>query len=121
MLKLTEPFFRKIIFCPNLASNSQVAQYNKPPILLQYLKKEVSDKGDFLHVDKNESFLQMDAMILMRMIKHSQSSQNSKIAMFSEYFKKDIKADFNILDIKVSYKVIASIKMGMNKYSQCSK
>ena len=32
-------------------------------ISLQYLKKEVRDKVDFLHADKHESFLQIDTMI----------------------------------------------------------
>ena len=36
---------------------------NTCAISLQYLKKEVSDKVDFLHVNKNENFLQVDAMI----------------------------------------------------------
>ena len=30
---------------------------------LQYLKKEVRDKVDFVHADKHESFLQIDTMI----------------------------------------------------------
>ena len=30
---------------------------------MQYLKKEVSDEFDFLHADKHECFLQIDAMI----------------------------------------------------------
>ena len=36
--------------------------------------KEVSDEVDFLHVDKHESFVQIDTIILMGMVKHSQSS-----------------------------------------------
>ena len=53
------------------------------PISLQCLKKEVSDEVDFLHALKHESFPQIDSMILVGMIKHSQSSQNSKFAMLS--------------------------------------
>ena len=30
---------------------------------MQYLKKEESDKVDFLHTDKHESLLQIDTMI----------------------------------------------------------
>ena len=59
-------------------------------ISLQYLKKDVSDEFDFLHVDKHDSLLQIDMMILMVMIKHSQSSQNSKFAMSSQYLKKQV-------------------------------
>ena len=39
------------------------------------------DKVDFLHVEKHESLLQIGSMILMGMVKHSQSSKNSKFAM----------------------------------------
>ena len=50
--------------------------------LCNFLLKEVSDEVDFfLHVDRHESHLQTDAMFLMGMVKHSQSSQNSKLAM----------------------------------------
>ena len=54
---------------------------------LQYLKKEVRDLVDFLHVDKHQSFLQVD---------------------------------FNVLGIKVSYKVmlILPLLMGMISHSQ---
>ena len=57
------------------------AQNSKFAIFLQYLQKEVSDEVDFLHADKHESLLQVYCMILIGMIKHSQSSQNSKFAM----------------------------------------
>ena len=49
-------------------------QNNKFPISLQHVKKVVSDAVDFLHVDKHESLLQIDIMILMEMFKYSQSS-----------------------------------------------
>ena len=41
----------------------------------------MNDEVDFLHTDKQKSLLQIDAMILMGMVKHSQSSQNSKFAV----------------------------------------
>ena len=60
-------------------------------------------------------------MILMKMVKHSQSSQNSKFAVSLQYLKKEVKDEvnflhadkhesllniyFNVLVIKVSYKV----------------
>ena len=43
--------------------HAQITQNNKLAIFLQYLKKEVSDEADFLHADKDESFLQIDTMI----------------------------------------------------------
>ena len=60
-------------------------------------------------------------MILMKMVKHSQRSQNSKFAVSLQYLKKEVKDEvnflhadkdesllniyFNVLVIKVSYKV----------------
>ena len=35
-------------------------QYSKFAMSLQYLKKEIRDEVDFLHADKNQSFLQVD-------------------------------------------------------------
>ena len=68
------------------------------------------------------------------MFKHSQSSQNGKFAMSLQYLEKRVKyevdffhadkhqsflqVDFNTLGIKVFYKVILSLLMGMFKYSQ---
>ena len=68
------------------------------------------------------------------MVKHSQSSQNSKFAMSLQYLKKKLQlnliflhadkhqsfleVDFNTLGIKISYKVILSLLMGMIKHTQ---
>ena len=71
--------------------HAQINQNNKSAISLQYLKKELSVKVDFLHVDKFEGFLQIDSMILMGMIKDPQSSQKSKFAMSLQYLKKEIR------------------------------
>ena len=95
--------------------------------------KEVSDEV-FLHADKHESFLQIDTMILIGVVKHFQSSQNCKFAMSLQYLKKEVRdevdflhadkhqsflqVDFNTLSIKVFYKVILSLLMGMIKHSQ---
>ena len=76
---------------------SQITPNNKFAISLQYLKKEVSDKVDFLHIDKHESWLQIDTMILMEMVKHSQSFQNSKVAMFLQYLKKRFRDEVDFL------------------------
>ena len=38
---------------------------------------------------KNQSFLQIDTMILMDIVKYSQNSQNSKFAMYLQYLKKE--------------------------------
>ena len=78
---------------------------------------------------QHESLLQIDTMILMEMVKYSQSSQNSKFAMSLQYLKKEVRdevdflhadkhqsflhVDFNTLDIKDFYKVILSLLMIM--------
>ena len=70
----------------------------------------------------------------MGMGKHSQSFQNSKLAMSLQYLKKEVRGEvdflyadkhqnflqveFNTLGIKVSYKVILSLLIGMIKHSQ---
>ena len=70
----------------------------------------------------------------MGIVKHSQSYQNSKFAMSLQYLKKEVRdevdflhadkhqsflqVDFNTLSIKVFYKVIVSLLMGMIKHSQ---
>ena len=50
-----------------------------------------------LHADKCESLLQIDSMILMRMVKHSQSTQNSEFAMSLQYLKKEVKDEIDFL------------------------
>ena len=63
-----------------MARHAPITQNNKFAISLQYCKKELSDEVDLFHTDKHESLLQIDSIILMGMVKHSQSSQNSKFA-----------------------------------------
>ena len=74
-----------------------------------------------LQLDKHESLIQFDSIISMRMVKHYLSSQYNEFAMPLQYLKKEIKdevdflyadkhqsflkAYFNTLRIKVSYKV----------------
>ena len=87
---------------------------------LQYLKKELSDEVDFLHTDKHESLVQIDSMILMGIVKHSQSSQNSKL--HEDKHQSFLKVYFNTLGIKVSYKVDIIIITGHDKaFSNYSK
>ena len=117
-----------------MSRHAQITQNNKFAISLQYLKKEVSDEIDFLHADKHESLLQIDTMTLIGIVKHSQSSQNSKFTMSLQYFKKEVRdkvdflhadkhqsflqGDFNTFGIKVYYKVILSLLVGMIRDSQ---
>ena len=62
-----------------------------------YLKKEVSDEVDSKL--KVESLLQIDTMILMGMVKHSQSSQNNKFAISLQYLKKEVRDEVNFLHV----------------------
>ena len=59
----------------------------------------MSDEVDSLHADKHESLLQIDTMILMGMIKHSQSSQNSKFAISLQYLKKEVRDEVYFLHV----------------------
>ena len=94
----------------------------------------MSDEIDFLHVDKYESLIQIDIMTLIGIVKHSQSSQNSKVTMSLQYIKKKLSkgdqfyladehqsllhVDFNTLGIKNAYKEILSLLLGMIKHSE---
>ena len=89
-----------------------------------------------MHEDKHESLLQIDTTILMGIVKHSQSSQNSKLAMSLLFLKQEVEdevdflyvhrqtyqsflqVDFNTSGIKFSLKVILSLLMGMIRHSQ---
>ena len=105
-----------------VARHAQNTQNKKFDISLQYLKREVNDKVDFLHAGKHENLLQIDTMILIEMVKHFQSSENSKFTMSVQYLKKGdrdevnflhagkyqsgLQVDFNTLGTKIGYKVI---------------
>ena len=68
-------------------------------IYLQYIFQEASDEVNSLHADNHESLLQIDTMILMGMVKHSQNSQNSKFAMSLQYLKKEVRDEVNFLHV----------------------
>ena len=96
-----------------MARHAQITQNNKFAISLQYLKKELSDEVDFLHADKHEILLQIDSMILMGIVKHSQSSQNSMFTMSLCNISKNklkMKLVFCMeINIKVSEKFISTL------------
>ena len=54
-----------------VARHAQITQNNKFAISLQYFKKELSYKVDFLDADMHECFVQIDTMILMGVVKQS--------------------------------------------------
>ena len=80
-----------------MARHVQITQNDKIAISLQYLKKVVSDKVDFLHADKHKNFLQIDTMIFDGDGQYFQSSQNSKFALPLQYLMKEVryKVDFS--------------------------
>ena len=51
-------------------------------------------------------------MILMEMVKHFQSSQNSKFTMSVQYLKKEVRDEVDFcmqINIKVAYKLISTL------------
>ena len=66
--------------------------------LCNILRIKRNDEVDFLHVGKHENLLQIDAMILMEMVKYFQSSQNRKFTMSVQYLKKEVRHDVDFLD-----------------------
>ena len=57
----------------------------------------MNDEVDFLHADRDENNLQTDTMILMGMVKHSQSSQESKFAISLQYLEKNVRNEVEFL------------------------
>ena len=75
----------------------------------------MSDEVDSQHADKHESLLQINTMILMGMVNHSQSSQNSNFAMSLQYLK-EVRDEANFLHadkhqsfLQVDYNTLVSI------------
>ena len=84
---------------------------------MQYLKKELSDEVDFLHADKHESLLQIDIMILMGVVKHSQSFQIESL----QYLKKEVKVEVDFWhadNCHSFYKLVLSFLMEVARYDQ---
>ena len=96
---------------------AQITQNKKFAVLLHYLKKEVSDEVDILHADKHKSFLQIDTMIF-----DGRRSNIPKVPKITSLqclkHRSFLQVDLNTFDIKVSYKRILSLLMGMTKHHQ---
>ena len=107
-------FFKLLLsFYVCVTRHTQITQDSKFAVSLQYLKKELSDEVDFLHAGKHEILLQIDSMILMGIVKHSQSSQNSMFTMSLCNISKNklkMKLVFCMeINIKVSEKFISTL------------
>ena len=84
---------------PKLLKTKQCA------ISLQHLEIEVNDEVDYLHAGRHENSLQTDAMILLEMVKHFQSSQNRSLQCLYNISKKKLGMEFIFfmqINIKVS-------------------
>ena len=85
----------------------------------------MNNKIDFLHAGRYENLLQIDTMILMEIVKHLQSSQNSKFTMSVQYLKKEDrdKLIFRMqVSIKVAYKLISTLwspQLATRRYYDC--
>ena len=85
--------------CPNIPKVPKIARLQTLYIIL---KKEVGDEVDFFHVDKRQSFLQVGfntlgikvpykvILLLMCMMKHSQSTGSYKFAISLQYLKNKV-------------------------------
>ena len=68
----------------------------------------MNDKGAILHAEKQEKLLQIDNMILMGMVEHFQSSQNSNFAMYLKYVKKEVRDEDDFLHADISIRMTTS-------------
>ena len=99
--------------CPN-------TQSNKFAISLQYLKEERNDV-DFLHVDKHESLIEIDAMILMGLAKYSQSILGSNLQCLYNISKKKLEMKL-IFCMQININVLAlSFLTEMTRHVQNTK
>ena len=60
-------------------------QSNKFAISLQYLKKEISEWGHFLHGDKYQIFYNFALLFFMKVVRHVHSTQNGNLVIFTIY------------------------------------
>ena len=72
-----------------MIKHSQITQSNKFAISLHYLKKEVSNVGNFWHADKRQSFYKLVLCFLIEVTGHVQNTQNTKLVIFLQYIKKN--------------------------------
>ena len=61
---------------------SQSTQSNKFAVSLRYLKKEFRKGVQFLHADEHQSFYKLGLLFLMKVARHVQSIQNTKLVIF---------------------------------------
>ena len=79
---------------------------------------------DFSHIDKDENLLQIDAGVLMGMVRYSQSPQNSKFATTLYNISKKVRngVHFEHVDKHRSFYKVGIIgfhESGQKKYHNC--
>ena len=72
-----------------MIKHSQITQYNKFEISLQYLKKEVRNGGHFWYAAKLRSFHKFVLSFLMEVTRHVENTQNRTVVIFLQYMKKN--------------------------------
>ena len=95
--------------CPSYPNNTFA-------IHLQYLKENVKDKVNFLPIDKQQRFLQIDDIILgVCVARHAQVTQNNTFAIPSQYLKENVnnKVDFLLADKQQRFLLIDNISLGV--------
>ena len=70
-----------------MIKHSQITQSSKFTISLQYVKKEVTNGGDFWYPDKRQSFCKLVLSILKEVARYFQNTQNRKFVVFLQYIK----------------------------------
>ena len=82
----------------------------------------MNDKGAILHAEKQENLLQIDNMILMGMVEHFQSSQNSNFAMYLKYVKKEVRDEDDFLHADINIRMMKhSENTQRNKFTNLCK
>ena len=123
---LKKKWVMKLIFCMQISmkisykliqwflmgtvNHSQSSKIVSLQFLYFIAEIELRDEVDFLHADKDRSFLQVDfntlsikvsnkaiLSLLMGMIKHSQSTQSKKLAMSLQHLKKECRDGVHFL------------------------
>ena len=108
----TKVFYKVILsFQACVTKLAQSIQNNKFAVSFQYLKENGNNEVDFLLADKHQRFLQTDT------IKDKEVSGEVEF-LHADKHQSFLQVDFNTLSIKVFYKVILSLLMGMIKHSQ---
>ena len=93
-----EVFYKLIVsFRVCVTRHAQSTLNNKFSISLQYLQKSIGGEVGFLPVDKRESFLQGDSIVLGVDSQHAQSTQNDKFAISLQYIKENMNDEVGFL------------------------